>query len=147
MDQRKDLLKTFLCQEASAIKRLGTKNLNFFQWLSIIRKLMVVMALPDWTSSSEVRAWAINVVHALKTIAALTETKLDDDAVIWLANIVDDTEVWSQLYELFRSVILGGAVPDAAAVRGVAEDAEIDPFLLIQILALVLEAWKWWRSR
>ena len=120
------------------------------QW---VRRVLSVFPLPDWTVSETVRLWAVaKLIPVLKEMAADTTTGVDDKIVAGLETFAADAKSWNSFYGLIVDLINNfgtEAVPgeNDPTVLKLADDAKIDPAIIVAIITAVMELIKWWRDR
>jgi hypothetical protein len=104
--------------------------------------------------SAALRACAQKLLGTLETLAARTESTIDDLFVKALGYVVADDEAWAFCYArinvIYHAIVDGdesGSTPDVVRLTADAEEAGLDPALIVTFITVIVEVLKWWRSR
>ena len=105
--------------------------------------------LPDWSDPEAVRQFVIKILGYLDDLAESTSTQIDDMVVDGLQKFTANQELWLLFYGLVLDLFNGeeAVSPGNARVVALADEAKIDPAVIILIINAVMELIKWWRDR
>ena len=105
--------------------------------------------LPDWNNPEAVRQFVIKILGYLDDLAESTSTQIDDAIVDGLQKFTANQEMWILFYGLVLDLFNGeeSVSPGNARVVALADEAKIDPAVIILIINAVMELIKWWRDR
>ncbi len=125
-------------------------------------KLMTLWPLPKWANAESTRQWAVKVLVVLDGLAEQTATAIDDFLVDAARKIADKPDAWTAVHSLIMDLVGTGQVIDLVAdadgsyrvaadadprITEVADDVGIPPAIIIMIVNLAIQAFKWWRNR
>lgn len=114
---------------------------------SLLLKIFSRM-LPDWSDVEAVREFVLKVMPAIKVLAELTKTQIDDKMVDALDRLATNQEMWAEFYGLIVSLFNGEEMVEGnPRVAKLADNVGIDPTIIIAIITAIMEFIKWWRSR
>lgn|GEM_PF-5512087 len=114
---------------------------NFF--IRIILRL-----LPDWQDAEAVRQFALRLLGYAADMAKETATEIDDKIVAVLEQFANDQALWAAFYGLIIDFFNGDeSIVGNPRVLKLADDAKIDPAIIIAIITAIIEFIKWWKNR
>jgi hypothetical protein len=114
--------------------------------LAILRSVnyqsfLAIFDLPDVNSLHECRVWCLNLIEVGASVADLTPTELDDQAVDALGKVVENDEAFKAFHALLVSMVEGGD-EDAFVLRSsdakvVGDTVGIDPLTIISLVVML----------
>jgi hypothetical protein len=129
---------------------LSGLSIDFAKGVEIIMAIYKLLDLPDVQDEAACRVWCRNAVALGDLVDDLTDTTVDDQAVQFLAGVVNDNEKWAlawQVWEMVTSGVEEEDLPKSSAVVDAGDKLGIDPATIIAIVTAILELIKWFRDR
>ena len=122
------------------------KLTDLIKW---IRLLLPLLSLPDWKNAEDTRQWVLRLLGAADEMADETSTSVDDQAVEALMAIAGNVDAWETLHGLLLDLVTddAGNLENDNRITLLADDAKIDPAVILVIIQAVMQIIQWWKSR
>ena len=134
--------------------------MKFLELVKVVRALFSIGMPPAIENESALRKWIGDLVDMLKGLAVNTAVEIDDTLTSILEKIVANDTAWNVAYALLKLTDLADSNDDSGAVadrQALAEQVgstltpegqvcAINPILIMQIIATVIQAIKMFRE-